>query len=164
MRSIIVGVHSVRAVEVISPFDGFVYGFLDRHRLFSLHLLIRSGEDIGSHCETRSYAVRDLREVPRPWGIYREPPLYGKRRSSYQEAAGGTALFAHWIILYCKRCANFGGLRSARRRGGRQHTARLTVDEMDSFWRCHQEMRELLLTSALTSTRMVPAFRSPRDQ
>jgi hypothetical protein len=25
------------------------------------------------------------------------------------------------------------------------HTARLTADEMDSFWRCHQEIRALLL-------------------
>src|SRR4029453_2185457 len=91
VRSIIVGVPPVRAVEVISPFDGFVYGFLDRHRLFSLSLLIRSGEDIGSHCETRSYAVRDLREVPCPWSMCRGPPLYGKHHSSHQEAARGAA-------------------------------------------------------------------------
>ena len=72
-------------------------------------------------------------------------PLYGKRRSSHQEATRGVALFAQWIILYRKCCANFGGVREAQRQGGRLHTALLTADEMDSFWRCHQDIREFLL-------------------
>jgi hypothetical protein len=66
-------------------------------------------------------------------GCIQGTPLYGKRRSSPQGAAGGPALFAQWIILYCKRRANFGGVREAQRQGGRLHTARLTADEMDSF-------------------------------
>ena len=66
MRSRIVSVSSVSAVEVISPFDGFLYGFLDRHWLFSQPLRIVCGEDIGSHCESHHYSVRNLQEVPRP--------------------------------------------------------------------------------------------------
>jgi hypothetical protein len=46
-------------------------------------------------------------------GCMQGTPLYGKRRSSHQEATRGVALFVQWIILYCKRCANFGGLREA---------------------------------------------------
>ena len=38
-------------------------------------------------------------------------------------------------------------MREVKRRGGMLHTAPLTVDEMDSCWRCHQEIKDSLLNS-----------------
>src|SRR4029434_845707 len=78
-------------------------------------------------------------------GVCRGPPLYGKRRSSHQGLLEEQHSEFNRSFCTASLVPTSGGVRKVQRRGGRLHTARLTADEMDSFWRCHQEIRALLL-------------------
>jgi hypothetical protein len=162
VRFRIVGVPPVRAVEVISPFDGFLYGFLDGHRLFSQPLRIVNGKNICSHFESRHYSVSNLREVPCPRGYAGDPCSIGNAAPPIKRLR--EELRGEFHRSFCTASAVPTSGVTLMRRGGMRHTARLTADEIDPCWRCHQEMREFLLTSALTSTRIVPALHGPRDQ